>query len=589
MGDPAPVGGLATRRFDLVATLLVVTTYLVLAVLANWNAWTMGATHALEPTQDPKLNVWTVAWTPFALTHGLNPLFSHWVNVPVGANYSANVAIPLLGIVASPITALWGPVAATNVLISLAFFASAIAGYCFVRHWTTWRPAAFLGGLLFGFSPYVVAAGNAHVHTMFVCLLPFIFIVLDEIFIRQRYSQRVLGLVLGLLIVSQYFISSELLALTALMVVVAGVLTALFNLRAVRAHVMTALPGAAWALSVAVILLAYPVLWGIAGPLHTTQALPSGQYQSDLLSGVLPTSNQLIAPTGATTISDHFANNLAENGAYLGVPLVVLLVAAGAVGRRSKVVIVGILLTLSAYLLSLGSPLLVHNNVTKVHLPGGILRHLPAINGAVLARFSVFVFLFAALVLGLAVEWLRRWPRWPNRWVGLPVAVLVSGVVLLPLIPALPYEEVPVDTPAFFTTTAVDSVPQGSVAVLYPPTTSGDADSMLWQASAGMRFKMPGAYALVPGRGAAQPTWGSPTLSTGTLQALEGGVALPRTSSLRNQLRAEWRAWKAQTFIMGPGGHEAAARDFITWVIGKAPAYTHGVYVWDDMQQSLRG
>ena len=66
------------------ATALAVGAYLVLAVLANWNAWTIGATRALQLTQDPKLNTWLVAWTPFAVTHGVNPLFSHWVNVPFG-------------------------------------------------------------------------------------------------------------------------------------------------------------------------------------------------------------------------------------------------------------------------------------------------------------------------------------------------------------------------------------------------------------------------------------------------------------------------------------------------------------------------
>jgi hypothetical protein len=161
---PAEVGPatspFAPRREDLVATSLVVGVYAVLSVLANWDAWTMGATRALQNGQDPKLDAWTLAWTPFALGHGVNPLFSHWVNVPFGANYAARVAIPLLALVASPITAVWGPVAATNFIISFSFFASAVAGYCFVRHWTQWRPAAFFGGLLFGFSPYVVAEGS---------------------------------------------------------------------------------------------------------------------------------------------------------------------------------------------------------------------------------------------------------------------------------------------------------------------------------------------------------------------------------------------------------------------------------------------
>ena len=577
---------LSVRRSDVMATGLVVATYLVFAILANWNAWTTGATRALQSSQDPKLNAWLIAWTPFAVSHGVNPLFSHWVNLPYGANYSANVAIPLLGIIASPITALWGPVAAVNFLISLAFFGSAIVGYCFVRHWTTWRPAAFLGGLLFGFSPYVVAEGIAHLHTMFVCLIPFIFIVLDEIFVRQRYSQRILGLVLGLLLIAQYFISSELLATTALMALLAGILVALFNHREVRKHLMTALPGVVLAAGLAIIVLAYPVIYAVKGPLHYTYVLPSGQYQSDLLSALLPTSNQLIAPTSATAISDHFANNLSENGAYLGIPLVVLLAAAGAVCRRSKVVVIGVLLTLSAYFLSLGSPLLIHNNNTGLHLPAGILRHLPLVSGAVLARISVYAFLFAALVLGVAVERLRNWPLWPNHWTGLPVSMVVSAVVLIPLVPALPYQEITVDTPSFFTTAAVDVVPQSSVAVVFPQTAPSDADAMLWQASADMRFKMPGAYALVPSPGG-PPTWGSPSVTAGALQALQSGAAVSRTSSIRSALRAQWRSWHAQTFIMGPGGNETGARDFVTWVIGKSPVYADGVYLWDHLQRSI--
>ncbi len=500
-------------RGNVMATGLVVVTYLLLAILANWNAWTTGASRALQGSQDPKLNAWLVGWTPFAVSHGLNPFFSSWVNVPYGVNYSANVGIPVLGIIASPITALWGPVAASNFLISLAFFGSAIGGYCFVRHWTTWRPAAFLGGLLFGFSPYIVAEGIAHIHTMFVCLVPFIFIVLDEIFVRQRYSQKVMGVILGLLLIAQYFISSEVLATTALLAAIAGILVALFNHREVRDHVMAALPGVAIALGLAVIFVAYPVYYSLRGPLTYNLVLPSGQYQSDLLSAVLPTSNQLIAPASSTAISDHFANNLSENSAYVGIPLTAFLLAAVVLCRRSKVVVIGVLLTLIAYVISLGSPLLVSNTNTHLHLPGGILRHVPLMSGAVLARVSVFVFLFAALVLGVAAERLRWWSGWPS-WAGIPIAVIVSGAVLVPLFPALPYPEIVVDTPAFFTTDAVDAVPQGSVAIVYPPTTPVDADSTLWQASAGMRFKMPGVYALVPVAGPVSPNWGSPTVTS---------------------------------------------------------------------------
>jgi len=570
-----------------VSTALVVSAYLVLAVLANWNAWTTGGATALQPSQDPKLDAWTMAWTPFALTHAVDPLFSHWVNVPYGANYAANVAIPLLALIASPVTALWGPVAGTNFLISFAFFTSAVAGYCFVRHWTSWRPAAFFAGLLFGFSPFMVAAGNSHIHIMFVALVPFIFILLDEIVVRQRYSPILLGVVLGLLLVAQYFISSEILAAAAVMSLIAVVLVALCNLRRLRDHLTFAVPALATALGIAVVVLAYPIWYSVRGPEHYSLSIPAGHYQADLLSAVLPTSNQLIAPAGSVAISDQFAGNLSENGSYLGIPLVLLLVASVAMCRRSKVVVIAFVLTVSAYVLSLGSPLLIANHNTALRMPGGAFHHLPLLEGAVLGRFSVFVDLFAALIFGIALQKVRSWPGWPSRWTGVLIALVVSGAVLVPLLPSLPYTETSTDTPSFFTTSAVDSVPDGSVAVVYPPTTPANADAMLWQASAAMRFKMPGAYALVPIPGTGQSEWGSQTLTTNTLQQLGSGAQVPETAAIRHALRQQWREWNVQTFIMGPGGDQAMARAFVSWVIGRQPVRTHGVDVWHGVDRAV--
>ena len=59
------IGKKPCRRSGFIATSLVIGIYAALAVLANWNAWTMGATRALQqPYQDPKLDVWYVDGRP---------------------------------------------------------------------------------------------------------------------------------------------------------------------------------------------------------------------------------------------------------------------------------------------------------------------------------------------------------------------------------------------------------------------------------------------------------------------------------------------------------------------------------------------
>ena len=69
-------------------------------------------------------------------------------------------------------------------------------------------------------------------------------------------------------------------------------------------------------------------------------------------------------------------------------------------------------------------------------------------------------------------------------------------------------------------------------------------------------------------------------LTTNTLDAFGYGGAVPETPALRDALRAQWRTWKVQTVIMGPGGTEHPVWVFVSWLLGRQPVYTHGVYVW---------
>ena len=71
-----------------------------------------------------------------------------------GQNFGVNGSMLALGVLFMPITKLFGPVVTWNIALRLAVATSA-ASMCFVlRRWTTWWPAAFVGGLIYGFSAY---------------------------------------------------------------------------------------------------------------------------------------------------------------------------------------------------------------------------------------------------------------------------------------------------------------------------------------------------------------------------------------------------------------------------------------------------
>ncbi len=171
--------------------LVVAAVYVALAVGVYWHVWTSHPTTVSQPGGDQFSNMWFLRWLPFALVHAHNPFFSNFANYPFGVNLLTNTSSLFLGTLISPVTVVWGPVAAFNTVSTLALAASAGSGYLFVREWTTWRPTAFVGGLLYGFGPYAMAQSNAgHTNLTFVVFPPLILLAVSRIVVVQRGRAR---------------------------------------------------------------------------------------------------------------------------------------------------------------------------------------------------------------------------------------------------------------------------------------------------------------------------------------------------------------------------------------------------------------
>ena len=169
----------------------------------------------------PRLFLWFFQWPATALAHGQNPFFSTALFHPTGINLLANTSVTGLSLPLVPVTWIWGPVASLNVASTIAPALTAFTAFVVIRRWAAWTPAAFVGGLLYGFSPFVLSSLEfAHLMTAALMLLPLILAVLDEILIRQRHGALGAGALLGLLLFGQFFLSSELLAIAAVVVVV---------------------------------------------------------------------------------------------------------------------------------------------------------------------------------------------------------------------------------------------------------------------------------------------------------------------------------------------------------------------------------
>ncbi len=170
------------------------------------------------------------------------------------------------------------------------------------------------------------------------------------------------------------------------------------------------------------------------------------------------------------------------------------------------------------------------------------------------------------------------------RWLAAGLAALL--VAFVPLVPRQPYWTVRTPAPAFFASGGqVGRVPEGSVALVAPVANFGDADAMLWQATSGMRFRMPEAYAILPASNGGVLFAPPPTPTTQALMdAGQGATPGIGSDAARRSIRADLAALGVQTVIVGPMANEDRAVALLTWAIGRPPERVEGVFVWWNVQ-----
>ena len=296
------------------ADALAVVTYCGAAVIFWWHSWSPGFAHVYPGSADQVQMMWFLNWVPYTLGHHMNPLFSTLANAPNGINMVNNTSVMFVGLLVSPITVLFGPAAALNTALTLALAGSATSMYFVTRRFTTWRPAAFVAGLVYGVGPYGVAQGASHLQLSFVVLPPIILLLVHDIAVRKEGSSVLRGVILGLLVTAQFFVSVEVLAMTAIFGVLLFAYIAVRGHRMIPAQFSSALRGYASTAGVAVVLLAYPVWYMEHGPGHLTgyYSIPA-PYHADLLSPLIPDSSFRVSVPSLLAMADKFAVTPGEN------------------------------------------------------------------------------------------------------------------------------------------------------------------------------------------------------------------------------------------------------------------------------------
>jgi hypothetical protein len=412
--DRKPVRGRA-------ATWLVLGGYLLGAVALTWHLWADPAGRAqVVPgrgvSHDIDLFAWFLRYEATAIAHGRLPdLVTTALNAPQGVNLMWNTSFLLPGVVFAPLTLAIGPQATLTVLLTLGFAGSAATMFWVLRRWGASLAAAALGGAVFGFSPALRIAAVGHYHLQFAVLLPLIIDALLRLVTGRGRPART-GAWLGLLTAAQLFIAEETVALTAVAGVVIVVVLAASRLRAVPGRLRGAVTGLAAAAVVLLVTAGYPLWVQFHGPLveHGSPWKP-GHFRNRPGDFVNGPSGVLVHSQATVAYLSQHAVRMVEYFAYLGWPMLVVLVLAAVCFWRDLRVRALTLAFAVLEVLSLGSRAVVMRglHIPATLLPWHYLQGLPLLSQSLPNRFSLLADGAAAVVLAFSLD--LAWGRATGR------------------------------------------------------------------------------------------------------------------------------------------------------------------------------
>ena len=566
--------------------------FVAAAVLLFHRAWAHPLTRWVGGPGDPPKFMWFLTWNPYAVTHWINPFFTHHINSETGVNLLWDTSIPLPSWLLTPVTAVFGPLLSYNVLATASPALSGFCAYLACKRYVQSHWAAAIGGAIYGFSPYVIAQTvGGHLTMSLAFTAPLMFILLDEILVRQTRPWKPVAVLLGVLAGAQVLISTELLVTEALTAGVVTIVLCALNWHDMQRHAPYALRALALAVVVFVAIAIVPVSYALASsrrPTHGTLYGPD-TFVSDLYGFVVPTAYQQVHPKSAENITNNFTDSCcpADSQTYLGAPLIVF-VAVIAIRRWSRPIVRVLSISAVAMLiLSLGSHLHVNGTVTTISLPLKWIEHIPLVSNLLAARLMMYVYLFSGMLLAIFVDgnWARldKSKSTTNR-VAAVATIVATALVVISLFPTIHITANESDVPAFFASKELNRIPKNSLAILAPFShDTNTSEPQLWQAVAGMRYRTISGYSTGRHRDGRFGYLPEKTPIYRAMDDIQNGKTPPTDDATRQAFLDQMRADGVKTVIVGPMGQRENMVMFFTNLLGRPPENVGGVQAWFDL------
>ncbi len=582
--QPPPVAEHRPPRARNSVQWLIIFGYLACAFAVTWRLWVDPAARMQAgDIQDVNLFAWFMHYDAVAVAHGHLPaLVTAAMNAPRGINLMWNTSFLLPGIALAPVTLLAGPQVSLTIMLTLGFAGSAASLFWVLRRWGASIWAAALGGAVYGFSPALLNSGIGHYHLQFAVLPP---LIIDRVLriVTGRGSPVRDGVWLGLLVSAQLFIGEELLADTALTGLVLVLALAASHRHEVLGRARDGAYGLAISIGVAAVICGHALWAQFSGPLaqHNPPA-GTNPFTNRPSFFVDPAGNLLLHTPGSAAAAASYSKGLAEYLAYLGWPLLaVLIVAVIRYWRDSRVRLAAVIWVVLE-VLSLGGGAM-HNGwfgLPADLLPFHWLQGSPVLSQVLPDRLSILADGAAGAVLAFSLDRVRSAaPKaWTWRW-SVPAAVAVLAVV--PLIP-LPYQVTPV-TPAPSGWEAAFSrlhLAPGARVLVVPVALGRSPQVLRWAADTGEPASMIGGYFIGPDRAGQQTIYipGPTSTAAQYLDALWDG-ARPPSPLPPGLMRSDLSYWRPAAVVAVTSQDTRLSR-FLTGLFGRPTFVAGSVLAW---------
>ena len=375
-----------------------------------------------------------------AVAHGENPLYTHLLFYPHRVTLAWSTSDPLAGLMALPLSLAAGPVVAYNLSLVLQLALAAFCGWLLCLRICGNVAAAFIGGLVFGFSSFQLAQALGHLSLVTAFPFPLFVLAFDRIWKRENATWKA-GVPLGLALLLAAFAHYNYVVICLLFAFFWLIVDLALDFRtSVRRIVRAWKPCAAGA---GVFIAGFsPLLWMMVGK---SADIPIARYanhfdtfSADLLGFLIPSWNHVFFGHLAQRMDPRIFVAGYEGTVYAGVIVLALAALGFWQGRVSREpwVIRALLLAFVFYVLSLGPEL--HLLGRPLHIPGpaALFYMLPfAKFVSAPARFQGGAALGLAILCSFGAKWLLGKAERPNHRylsVSLIALLVIADTITIP-------------------------------------------------------------------------------------------------------------------------------------------------------------